>query len=95
MDSEDLRRYFGELLHQEGFISSESLAVFGHLIRLTLQYRDNLVAEKNEILTVEETRKGLESYMAALKSDHLPESLEPKIAGLVQLWLKEINRKFC
>jgi len=93
MNQQDLRKYFGEMLKKEGYLSSDSLAVLGKLIRLTLEYRDRLVEEKNEILTVEETRKGLDAYMATLKENRLPEGLDEKIGKLVKLWLKEINGK--
>lgn len=93
MNQQDLRKYFGEMLKKEGYISTDSLAVLGKLIRLTLEYRDRLVEEKNEILTVEETRKGLDAYMAVLKENRLPEGLDEKIGKLVKLWLKEINGK--
>ena len=93
MNQQDLRKFFGEILKKEGYISSDSMAVFGELIRLTLEYRDRLVEEKNEILTVEETRKGLDAYVAALRQNRLPEGLTDKIANLVRLWLNEINGK--
>jgi hypothetical protein len=93
MNQQDLRKYFGEMLKKEGYISTDSLAVPGKLIRLTLEYRDRLVEEKNEILTVEETRKGLDAYMAVLKENRLPEGLDEKIGKLVKLRLKEINGK--
>jgi len=93
MNQQDLRKSFGEMLKKEGYISTDSLAVLGKLIRLTLEYRDRLVEEKNEILTVEETRKGLDAYMATLKENRLPEGLDEKIGKLVKLWLKEINGK--
>jgi hypothetical protein len=93
MNQRDLREYFGEMLKKEGYISSDSMAVFGKLIRLTLEYRDRLVEEKNEILTVEETRKGLDAYIEALRQNRPPEGLSDKIANLVKLWLKEINGK--
>ncbi len=92
-DQDELRKYFGEILKDEGYIQSESLAVFGKLIRLTLEYRDRLFAEKGEILTVAETRTALDAYMITLESGKIPENLEGKILGLVKLWLKQINGK--
>ncbi len=93
MDQQDLRKYFGEMLKKEGYISSDSMAVFGKLIRLTLDYRNRLAKEKGEILTVEETRIGLDAYLIALRENRLPEGFTDKIAGLVRIWLKEINGK--
>ncbi|UCD95351.1 MAG: hypothetical protein JSU69_04695 [Candidatus Zixiibacteriota bacterium] len=93
MNPNDLERFFGELLKQEKYIPSASMAVLGKLIRLTIAYRDRWKAEKDEILTVEETRKALDAYQAVLKDGKMPEGLDRKTAGLVKLWLKEINRK--
>ncbi len=92
MDQEDLRRYFGEMLRKEGYISSESMSVFGKLIRLTIEFRDRLKKEKDEILTVEDTRKAVEVYLSILKTGHRPDNLDEKIDKLVDLWLREIGR---
>jgi hypothetical protein len=86
-----LRKYFGEILQEEGYIPTESFAVLGKLIRLTLDYRDRLAAETGEILTVEETRRGISAYLEAIESEKIPPGLNKKIEGLVLLWLKHIN----
>ncbi|SYZ74396.1 hypothetical protein TRIP_C90024 [Candidatus Zixiibacteriota bacterium] len=91
MEQDEIRHFFGEILKENRYISSESMAVFGKLIRLTLQFRDSYFESHAEILTVEETRRGLDVYQNAVGSGRLPEKLSPKIAGLVKLWLKEIN----
>ncbi len=90
---EDIRRYFAELLRQEGQIPSEALTVLGKLIRLTIQFRDEWKKEKNEILTVEETKAAVEIYLTVIKTGLLPNRMEEKIDRLVRLWLKEINGK--
>ncbi len=91
MDQEDLRLFFGKMLKDEGYISSESFAVFGKLIRLTIQYRDRLLETENVTLTVDDTKRGIAIYLETLKTGRLAESIDPKIDGLVRLWLKEIN----
>lgn len=93
MDQKDLKRLFGKMLKEEGYIPSESMAIFGKLIRLTIEFRDLWKAKKNEILTVEDTRKATSVYVSALKEGRIPENLDEKTAGLVRLWLKEINGK--
>lgn len=94
MDQQDLRRFFGEMLKEQGYVSSESMAIFGKLINLTVGFRDRWKAEKNEIVTVDDTRKALDAYSAALKEERIPDGLERKIEELVRLWLQKINRKF-
>ncbi len=91
MDQDELRIFFGQTLKEKGYISSESMAVFGKLIRLTLQYRDRYSEKQGQTLTIDDTRRGLDAYLAVLNSGQFPEDLEPKISGLVILWLKEIN----
>ena len=93
MKPDDLQRFFGELLKREKYIPTESMAVLGKLIRLTIAFRDRWKAKTGEILTVEETEKALDIYQAVLKNGQLPEGLDTKTAGLVRLWLKEINGK--
>lgn len=88
---DDIRRYFGELLKQEGEIPGEALEVLGKLIRLTINFRDDWKKEKNEILTVEDTKVAVKIYLTVIKTGLLPNRLNEKIDRLVRLWLKEIN----
>lgn len=90
---EDIRRYFGELLKAEGSVPPKAMTVLGKLIRLTIEFRDRWKAEKNEILTVEDTKKATKIYMSILKTGQPPDKLEEKIDKLVRIWLKEINGK--
>ena len=90
---DDIRRYFGELLKQEGEIFPEALEVLGKLIRLTINFRDDWKKEKNEILTVEDTKAAVNIYLTVIKTGLLPNRLDEKIDRLVRLWLKEINGK--
>ena len=94
MDKHDLKRFFGELLKEEKYISSESMAVFGKLIRLTIAFRDRWKAEENEIVTIDDTRRALDVYVTALKEGKLPDDLDKKTTELVKLWLRKINGKF-
>jgi hypothetical protein len=93
MSHDSLREYFGKLLKREGYISSQSMAVFGQLIRLTVAFRDEWKAEHNEILTVDETKEALDLYLQALDSKEVPRQPNDKIDQLVGLWLREINGK--
>lgn len=91
MNQDELRKFLGIMLHEAGYLDSEAFAVFGRLIRLTIEYRDKWKAEKGEILTVEETKEALNIYEEALKTKTMPDNISAKIDGLVRLWLREIN----
>ena len=94
MQQDDIQRYLASILREEESLSSEEMAVFGKLIRLTVEYRDRRKTEHNDILTVEETKRALEAYEKALKDNKMPDGIDEKIRGLVKLWLKKINRIF-
>ncbi len=91
MSQDDLRRFLGMMLQEAGYLDSEAFATFGHLIRLTIEYRDKWKAEKDEILTVDETKRALEIYESVMRTKVIPDNLDAKIDGLVRLWLKKIN----
>jgi hypothetical protein len=91
MESDDLRRFFAELLRDHGYIPTSAMQTMGKLIRLTVEYRDRWKEKHREILTVGETRRAIEIYLRIIEADRYPEEVEPKIDGLIRLWLKEIN----
>ncbi len=93
MESDDLRRFFAELLRDHGYIPTSAMQTMGKLIKLTVEFRDRWVLEHGETLTVGETRAAIEIYLKILKTDRYPEKIEPKLDGLIRLWLKEINGK--
>lgn len=91
MNNDEIRKYFGEVMQKHGQIPTEALTVLGKLIRLTIEYRDRLMHDQLEILTVEETKLATQVYTAVLESGKMSLSMNPKILGLVRLWLKEVN----
>ncbi len=91
MDHVDLRKFLGEFIKDHGDVSSDEMAVFGKLVRLTMQYRDEWKEKHDETLSVGETREAIDIYIKALQKGAMPADLDPKIDGLVRLWLKEIN----
>jgi len=90
MEDDELLQYFGHLMKAEGEIPTEAMVVIGKLIRLTLEYRDRLKKEKNEILTVEETKRAADIYTTVLRAGLIPPA-DDKIINLVIIWLREIN----
>ena len=91
MESHDLRRFFAEMLKGHDYLPGEAFQIMGQLIRLTLKYRDMWLEKHGEILTVEETRKAIDIYLKVLTDNSFPPNIEPKINGLIKLWLRNIN----
>jgi len=94
MGKDDLRRFLIEMLLGDHDADSEEFAIVGKLIRLTLDYRDRWKIEKDEILTVEDTRRALDIYEQVIMTGEFPTDSDEKIGGLVKLWLKKINKLF-
>jgi hypothetical protein len=60
---------------------------------LTIEFRDDWKAKRDEIVTVDDARQATEVYLAILKTGRIPKDLDYKVEQLVRLWLKEINGK--
>lgn len=91
LNNDDIRQFFADVLKEHGMIPTESMQVMGTLIRLTIDYRDQWLRQTGETLTVEETRQALDIYIQILNNATVAEVPNRKIAGLVAVWLKEIN----
>ncbi len=93
MSSEELQDFFNSIFHKESDVSAEEKSVILKLIKITLKFRDNLVRNTGEILTVEETKMALLIYQNVLKTGKVPANIEKKIGQLIRLWLEQINGK--
>ena len=65
MKNANLKKYLTELLIEEADLCAEDKAVLDKLISLTLQFRDQWLDEKNETLTVGETKEAIGIYSRA------------------------------
>ncbi len=91
LNNDDIRRFFADVLKEHGLMPTDSMRVMGTLIRLTIDYRDQWLKQTGETLTVDETRQALDIYVRILNGATITEVPNRKIAGLVAIWLREIN----
>jgi len=91
LNNDDLRRFFADVLKEHGLMPTASMRIMGALIRLTIDYRDQWLKQTGETLTVDETRQALDIYTRILNEETVTEVPNRKIAGLVAVWLREIN----
>jgi hypothetical protein len=93
MSGEELQDYFNSIFHKESDVSAEEKDVILKLIDITLKFRDELVRNTGETLTVEETKMALLIYQNVLKTGKVPANIEKKIGQLIRRWLERINGK--
>ena len=91
MSSDDLQTYFDSIFAEKGEISEGEKKIILILIDTTLQYRDELLRNTGQTLTIEETQMALHIYMNAVRTGKMPANTEKKIGQLIKLWLEKVN----
>ena len=61
------------------------------LAESTLQYRDQIYAEKGVIVTVEDVRKALDWLLPALSTGNVPQLGNDIQDGLLRKWIRELT----
>ncbi len=91
MSTDDLQTYFDSIFAEKGEINEGEKKIIMILIDTTLQYRDELLRNTGQTLTVEETQMALHIYLNAVKTGQVPANIEKKIGQLIKLWLEKVN----
>ena len=91
MSKDDLQEYFNSIFHPDNEVSEGEKNIILKLIEITIKFRDELIRNTGETLTVEETRMALNIYMEAVNTGRIPANLEKKTANLIRQWFKEIS----
>jgi len=92
LDEGDIRRLFLSVLEDSQQDSCELRKIFSSIVRSTLKYRDEMLASKGVVVTVEDVRTSLRWLVPALATGTIPD-LDNKVSiGLLRIWLSEL---FC
>ena len=70
----------------------QSVRMLGMLVKITLSYRDELVENNEDAITVGETQKALEAFMMVIKTQKIPVIEDSRIKRLVMKWLEELPK---
>lgn len=89
---DDIEILFSKLMNRLGGADEGAKKMLGLLVRVTLKYRDELVANKGAPLTVGETREALDVFMHVMQQQSFPETVKPRIKSLVIMWLDEVRK---
>lgn len=94
MDEADIQRLFMSVLEDPQQDSRNLREVFSIMIRTTLKYRDDMLAAKGVVVTVEDVRTSLQWLVPVLATGTLPKTDREVSLGLLKIWLEELSRGF-
>ena len=79
MNPDELQIYLNGIFSQESDLSHGEKEIILKLIDSTIRYRDELLRNTGETLTVEETQMALNIYRSVIKTGKIPVNIEKKI----------------
>lgn len=91
MSSNELQEMFNSIFSDQNNLSDGEKEIILKLMDSTIKFRDELVRNTGEALSVEETKMALNIYMNAVNTGRIPANIEKKIGSLIKLWFEEIN----
>ena len=91
MEDEDIYKLFLSVLENSAQDTDAVREVFSILIRSTLRYRDQMLASKGMVVTVEDVRTALKWLVPSLTTGLLPKTDNKISLDLLKLWLDELK----
>ena len=79
------------VLEGPGQYTEDVWQVFSILIKSTLKYRDDMLACKDIVVTVDDVRACLGWLVPSLATGNMPDTENRVRLGLLKLWLKELG----
>jgi hypothetical protein len=92
MDERDIEELFISVLEESGQDTDAVRNVFSTLVHTTLRYRDDVLASRGEVVTVEDARTCLGWLVTALATGNMPQTDNKTRLGLLKLWLEELGK---
>ena len=80
------------MLEEAGQDTEAVRKVFSTLVHTTLRYRDDVLASRGEVVTVEDVRICLGWLVPALATGNMPQTDNKTRLGLLKLWLEELGK---
>jgi len=92
LDERDIEKLFISVLEESGQDTDAVRNVFSTLVYTTLRYRDDVLAFRGEVVTVEDVRTCLGWLVPALVTGNMPQTDSKARLGLLKLWLEELGK---
>jgi hypothetical protein len=95
LDEIDIEKLFISALKDSGQDTEAVRGVFSTLVHTTLRYRDEVLAARGEVVTVEDVRTCLRWLLPALATGNVPQTDNDVRFGLLKLWVEELGKSSC
>lgn len=93
MDEKDIQKLFVSVLDDPGQDNAAVRNVFSTLVSTTLKYRDDLLASRGVVVTVEDVRTCLAWLVPAIATGNVPETKNKISLDLLRIWLDALGKK--
>ena len=91
MEESEIEKLFLSVAEDLGQDTDATRQVFSILIRATLKYRDDTLASRGVVVTVEDVRTSLNWLVPALATGNIPAIDNEVSLGLLKQWLSELK----
>jgi hypothetical protein len=91
MDETEIRELFMSAVEHPQQDTDAIRRVFSLLVKVTLKYRDDMLASRGLVVTVEDVRTSLGWLIPALTTGELPDTDRTIRLDLLRRWLKELK----
>jgi len=91
VDEKDLEVLFRSVGEAPDAYPESARRVFNILVRVTLDYRDHMLASQGRVVTVQDVRTALSWLIPALATGNIPRMDDPVCADLLQRWLSALK----
>jgi len=92
MEEDDIERLFLSVSEGTENQSSKVKDVFAVLVRSTLQYRDDMLASKGIVITVEDVHMALECFVPFFETGQLPGTTDRIKLDLLRIWKDNLDK---
>ena len=93
MDEKDIQKLFASVLEDPRHDNAAVRNVFSTLVSTTLKYRDDLLASRGVLVTVEDVRTCLAWLIPVLATGTMPETTNKISLDLLRIWLDALGKK--
>ncbi len=91
MEQRDIYKLFLSVAEHSAQNTDAVRKIFSVLVKSTLRYRDEMLASKDIVVTVEDVRTALDWLVPSLSTGLLPETDKKISLNLLKIWLDELR----
>jgi len=92
LDEIEIEKLFISALEESGQDTEAVRVVFSTLVHTTLLYRDEVLASRGKVVTVEDVRTCLGWLVPAIATGNMPQTDDTLRFGLLKLWVAELGK---